>query len=252
MEAILETFGQRLYINNNHKGYLIQWNRIAHLCKKWSKNRDPDLNRVSEICQFLNNNGYVPQIIHIAELLDEGVVCYDGNHRREVFNRCAIDVTCVVDVIFNASKKDVHDAFNSINKSIQLPAIYLEEHNASKSDIKDEIISLVKSYETKYKMFLSTSSRCHAPHFNRDALIDNINDIYHTFNGDLTIPQIGLLFEKLNHEYSKGLLCRLHSLYKPNVIAKCLKYNFWLFLERTIPPEHLERLVKISPIGSGG
>lgn len=243
MEAIFDSLGQSIYNFNGHKGYMIQWKMIAPFCKKWSRNRDPDIERVNEMVEYYHKGGYIPRMIHLAELKDEGMVCYDGNHRKEVFNMCNDEaVMCVVDVMFGANQNDVYKAFNNINKSVQLPAIYIEE-SSGENDVKAEIVKLVKEYETKYKPFLSTSARCHAPHFNRDAFTDNIYNIYTSLGKVVSIEQIGKLLDMLNNEYAQGRMCRPHSVYKQSILDKCKKHNMWLFIERTIPFEHIETLL---------
>jgi hypothetical protein len=243
MEAIFDSLGQSIYKINGHKGYMIQWKLIAPFCKKWSRNRDPDMERVKEMVEFHHKGGYIPRMIHLAEIKDEGIVCYDGNHRKEVFNICNDEaIMCVIDVMFGATQNDVYKAFNNINKSVQLPAIYVEEGNDD-NNVKAEIVKLVKEYETKHKPFLSTSARCHAPHFNRDTFTDNIYNIYKSFSNAVSIEQIGKALIKLNNEYAHGRLCRPHSVYKQSLLDKCKKQNMWLFIEKTIPFEHVDMML---------
>ena len=245
MERIIETIGKKIYETNGHHGYVISWNLMAPLCKKWSRNRDPDAGRVAEILDFHKQGGYIPRIIHLAEVPEEGLVCYDGNHRREVFSQAETDLECIVDVMFGACQRDVYQAFHAINKSVQLPAIFLEE-TENVHEIRNEILQLVKTYEKRYKPFVSASSRYHAPHFNRDAFIDNIDSIYKAFQGAVSIPRLAELLETLNMEYAMGNLCRPHTAYSATVIKKCQKHGFWLFLERTIPFQHIEKLLSTS------
>lgn len=243
MEAIFDSLGQSIYNFNGHKGYMIQWKLIAPFCKKWSRNRDPDIERVNEMVEYYHKGGYIPRMIHLAELKNDGIVCYDGNHRKEVFNICNDEVVmCVVDMMFGATQNDVYKAFNNINKSVQLPAIYIEEPSGE-NDIKAEVVILVKEYETKYKPFLSTSARCHAPHFNRDTFTDNIYNIYKSLGSVISIEQIGKSLQLLNNEYAHGRMCRPHSVYKQSILDKCKRHNMWLFIERTIPFEHIEKLI---------
>jgi hypothetical protein len=243
METIFDSLGTSVYNLNGHNGYIIIWKLISPFCKKWSRNREPDMERVNEMIEYHNKGGYIPRMIHLAELKEEGIVCYDGNHRKEVFNICNDeDVTCLVDIIFCATQNDVYKAFNNINKAVQLPAIYLEEEKDN-GDVIVKILNLVKQYEAKYKQLLSTSPRCHAPNFNRDSLTDNIYNIYKSLGNVISIEHIGSILERLNNEYSRGRICRPHSSYKESVVEKCKKYNMWLFIEKTIPVEHVEMLV---------
>lgn len=246
MEAILKSLGTEIYDFNDHKGYLIQWSLISPLCKKWSRNRDPDVQRVEEMINHHNKGGYIPRMIHLAELKEDGLVCYDGNHRREVFDKCNDEIImCVVDVMFDASENKVYKAFNNINKSVQLPAIYIDEPKDTKlyNNVKEDILKLVKDYEAKFKPLLSTSPRCHVPNFNRDNFTDNVYNIYKSFGGFVSIVKIGELLETLNTEYSQGRICRPHCMYKQTVLDKCKKHNMWLFVERNIPFEHVERVM---------
>jgi hypothetical protein len=242
LEATFKKLGQELYIHGTHHVYLIQWSLVASLCKKWSRNRDCDVNRVREMLDFHDKGGHIPRLIHLALLEDEGLVAYDGNHRREVFNaRADGDLECVVDVMFNVTQKDVFEAFTNINKSVQLPAIYIEDTRGT-SNVKLDILNLVKEYETNYKLFLSPSARCQSPHFNRDLFTENIHDIYKGFNGTVSIAEIRLILIRLNEEYANQNLCQLHEKYKKGALAKCRKHNFWLFLERIIPWEHVNKV----------
>lgn len=245
MYPVLKSLGQEIYSHatghNVHKGFLVKWSLIGPLCKKWSRNRDPDQERVSEMIAHCNKGGYIPRLIHLADVAGEGLVCYDGNHRREVFNQIeSEDNTCIIDVLFDASQADVYKAFNDINKAVQVPAIFLEE-GTEVEKVKQEILDLVRSYESKYKAFVSTSARYHAPNFNRDAFTDNIYSLYKSFNGTKSVADIAALLEVLNQDYADGKRCRPHSAYKPVVIDKCKK-GLWLFIDRVIPFEHLEQV----------
>ena len=65
----------------------------------------------------------------------------------------------------------------------------------------------------------------------------------------MSIDELGDLLERLNEEYAAGNLCRPRSVYRLGIIEKCKKHNMWLFLERSIPVEHIESLLtkKIVP-----
>lgn len=242
MQSIIESFGTQLYEEGNHVGYKVHVKHMIPLWKKWSRNRDPDMERVNEI---LESRAYIPKFIHLAELEGEGLVCYDGNHRRVVLEKLGGEGMCIVDIMFGASSDDVYQAFININKGVEVPEIYIEDTD----NIKEEITKLVKGYETKYKVFVSTSSRCRAPQFNRDTFVENITKIYKHLQGRKTIHEIGELLEKLNTEYSRGHICKSHDTYKPLVIDKCRKHGLWLFLEREISPEHVERVAHRKKFG---
>jgi hypothetical protein len=123
---------------------------------------------------------------------------------------------------------------DNINKFVQLPALYLDQS----IEIKDQIITLVKKYEKEYKTFLSTSSICQRPNFNRDCFASNIDEIYKYFDNKISIDEITTLLIKLNDNYSKADHPKANLKLKKNA-----KYNFWLFLdERIITCFHIKIL----------
>lgn len=256
MEVIFNALGKHIYTQNNHHLYVIEWQKIAPLCKKWKRNRDCDQNRVDEMEVKYREGVYIPKLIHLAEVKDEGLVCYDGNHRRELFTRIFKQAEregcsdCIVDVIFDATQDDVYTAFENINKSIQLPAIFLDDTDTPdgpnstniNKNLKDEILEMVRTFEVRYKPFLSTSPRCRAPQFNRDSFIENVHSIMRAFDYRLTVGELNQCIMQLNKEYGKQEMGRPHSVYSSKVIDKCNKHEFWLFLENSIPFEHVEKI----------
>lgn len=241
MQSIIEKLGNELYRNGSHIVYKISWYNISPLCNKWSKNRESDPERIKEMYSYHMSGGYIPWFLHLAEVKNEGLVCYDGNHRREVLHKIGNDQECIIDVMFNASNKEVFTAFNSINLSVQVPSLYFDQNNDP--EIKQEIIDLVKEYEKKYPAFLSTSPRCHAPHFNRDTFVEAIYNIYNIHNGELDIHLIKLFLDKLNYLYSVEEICKPHNSFKTSIIEKCKKYGLWLFIHKQIQLDHFEKVI---------
>lgn len=245
MEQVIESLGKKLYVQghpNTHHGYYVNWKLISPLCKVWSRNRLPDRNRVEEMLSFYKEGGYIPPVIHLAEIQGEGLVCYDGNHRREVLNLCGEDAMCIIDVMFDAKQCDVFMAFDNLNKSIEVPSIY----TSPKEDavyVQKKLTDLVKKYEIKYPKFLSPAKRFHAPNFNRDVLVNDLSEIYERFDGKIDIDELESKLELLNSEYSKENMCKPHSQYPEKTVKKCRESNFWLFIDRKIPFEHLEKIV---------
>ncbi len=246
MENIIKSFATQLYSVGTHTGYLLKFKHIGPICKKWSKNRDPDLSRVNDMVEYYKKGGYIPKIIHVAELHGEGLVCYDGNHRREMLHTLDDEtLECIVDVMFNASHEDIFESFESINRAIDVPEIYLDDS----LNIRDDVLELVKKYETKYKPFVSKASKCRPPNFNRDVFTENITNIYKYLNGTKTVKEIEGFLETLNTEYAKNKICKAHSKYKEPVTSKCDKYKMWLFLEREIPSEHVQMIAQRKKFG---
>ena len=249
MQSLFEAIGRKTYDIKGHTGYAVKFSEFKKIpIKKWSGNRDPDMGRVNEMVELYKkcNMGYFPLQLHLAVLDDEGIVCYDGNHRRETLNRLELpdELNISIDIMFHANRSAVYKAFENINKAVSVPAIYFEEEDNTSYRIRDEINKLAREFESKYKDHVSPSSRFRKPNFNRDVLSDNIFQIYNDLNRTVSIREIGMYLDRLNTEYSNGNLCKPHSNYSSPIIDKCRKNNCWLFLERTIPTEHLQQLIE--------
>ncbi len=241
MKTLLDTNATLIYSQNNHFGYSIKYIKIKNLIKCWKRNRSPDELRVNEMLKYYNTGGFLPPVLYLANTREKDLVCYDGNHRREVYNKIEDDnLLIIIDVIFDATESDIFKIFTNINKSVQLPLIYTEKVS---ENILQDIINLVKTYEKSFKAFLSPSSHCRIPNFNRDVLIDNIYELYNNLNQVYSIKEISYLLNILNGEYASGNLCKPHSSFNSRIIEKCKKYNFWLFIYSKISTEHIEKII---------
>lgn len=221
-----------------HHVFKTTWSVIRDITYKWIGNRDPDPARVQTIYEYHLSGGYIPMYICVAELGD-GLVCYDGNHRRmvmDIINRD--DFPCIVDVIFNAVPKDIMNAFANINMSVPVPLIYVKD-----DDIKPQIIELVDWYVKTYPAFVSSSHSCRRPNFNRDRFTDNLFNIYKYFAKTKTIAQIGEALLKLNSEYAACRICKAHGLYPHTAVHKCRLYGFWLFIEGDVNSVNVGKVI---------
>lgn len=245
MELLLNSLGTQLMKRGRHVTFLVDWNVIKPIVKKWSRNRDPDMERVTDLLTYISNGGYFPSMLHVAELQDEGLVCYDGNHRREALNSIVNPPKVIIDVLINATQKDVYDAFEALNKSVQVPAIFFDEPTINTTNVREDILSIVKKYECKFKSHVSPSPRCHAPQFNRDMFVDNVYKIWTAFDGCLSMKQIEDALDNLNKLYSQERICRSHSSYKPKIIQKCQESGLWLFIDREIHVDHIRTVLNM-------
>lgn len=245
MEVLFNSLGTQLIKRGRHITFLVDWNVVKPIVKKWSRNRDPDMERVTDLLTHVSNGGYFPPMLHVADLEGEGLVCYDGNHRREALNAIANPPKVIIDLLTTASQKDVYDAFEALNKSVQVPAIYFDEPSINTSNVREEILALVKKYESKFKSHVSPSARCHAPQFNRDMFVDNLYKIWTTLDGCLNVHELENGLDTLNNMYSQERICRPHSAYKPKVVQKCLETGLWLFIDREIPVDHLRTVMRL-------
>jgi hypothetical protein len=244
MEKLLENIStcKFIYSYGNHKVFSIPFNCVDPILKKWSKNRDPDENRVNEMVKFVEEGGHIiDQCLYLAELPDEGLVCYDGNHRKEVFRKLNYQNIILINVLFNSSQNQVLECFKKINLAVQVPTIYFENDEKSFYMIKTEINKIVKEYMEKYKKFSKSGNKYNVPNFNRDHFEENLYNIYKETL--IPVQEIKVLLEELNKNYSEGILID-HKSYKERVIEKCRKHNFWIFINKTISVDHIKKLNK--------
>lgn len=243
-------FAHQVLKRGNHYVYLVKWSNIASLCSKWSGNRECNKERVKELIKtYKNEPGDVDIIIHLAEVNDgeedsnNKLVCYDGNHRRLMLNEIIKEdpeLVVLVDIMFNACPLEISKCFLNINSAVQVSEIYFEEEDISLK-AKPEILELVRKYSKKYKIFCSVSDRCLAPNFNPDKFATNILDIYKAYKGNLTVKQIEEVLIKLNECYSTGKI----DIPKitTRTLNKCKKNDFWLFSNKYIPLEHIQKVL---------
>ena len=203
------------------------------LVKNWTKNREIDELRVKEICTHLNNGGWVPPILYVANVPTEGLVCYDGNHRRSAYRMSSPQhdqKPVILDVLQN--HRDIYSAFNNVNRSVPLAMIDLKM-DTNLSNVKVEIESLVKEFEKQHPQLVSTSRRPNAPNFNRDNVKDQLFGFLEEIDLTISVQTLKEALKLLNTAYAEGLRpgsehCRL----KPKVLDKCTKSKMWLFAFR--------------------
>lgn len=247
---ILKKTGRLVYDIDGHQGYSISVATMSTLLKPWSKNRILDNVRVIELAQHLKQNGWVPPIIYTAEIPTEGLVCYDGNHRREAYRKISPSFDkqlVIIDII--KQPLDIYMCFNNINRSVPLAQIDLRMDKDS-CKIRQDLDKLMTEYEEDYPLFLSASARCNTPNFNRDHFKDQLFHFIEQNEYQFDVQKLKDALKVLNDTYSKD--CRKHSDVKKlreNVARKCRDGGLWLFAwRRDILNEDMEWALNQSSI----
>jgi len=245
MERIFNKIGTCVSSNgHSHKQYAVSWDLLLPIVKKWSRVSEPDVAYVDAMERHVRAGGYVSHYIHLAELAGEGLVCYDGNHRREVFARLGdgSERIVLVDVLLGATTKDVMTHFEAINKSAEAPKLTSAEDALDASQVlvaKEGIHALVRKYAKKYKSYMSVAAKCRAPQFNREAFAANLLAIWRAADQSLRdMAKFEQALEALNEAYANGQLCEPHDTYPEKVIEKCRSGGLWLFINREVSAEH--------------
>jgi hypothetical protein len=188
--------------------------------KNWRFNRPVDNSRVDEIktCLINENAAILPGIIHGWDI-DGNLEIYDGFHRMSA-SMWDGDMKLLIRICssnLDVVKKD----FKSINQSISVPYLYLEENNKVKRKI---IESVIEKFCERYPKNVSPSRNCQKQNFNRD----NFTSILQNLDVDYFIPNLDVkIFQSL-----VGINSQAKIYTKTNKITtakKCDFYDFFLF-----------------------
>jgi len=218
------------------------WTTIEKLqkskIKNWELNRPPDNERSKEISEYIKAQLCVDGTIYLAYISTEDqLICYDGSHRLLAINlldlnQTQYEIPIMISVLINATKGDMIDHFEILNKCIPLPVMY---HDGADINKKTAIIDTVNYLMDRYSVFFKPSRNPNVPHENRDRLNDKINELYTQY--DLT-----------NKDSIMSLLFKINDKIKNNIpnkapqkaIDKCKKYDFYIFLNKFWDKEYYE------------
>ena len=219
----------KLYEEGVYSVYCIPSKELAGLkdeIKRWSGNRKEIKARVEEIKKYQALTKHVNGTIHFACLEDEGLVCYEGNHRFRALTRNCGKV--IVDIMWNATQEDVKREFQAINSAQAVSEIYMEE----KENSKKEIENYVESVATDYPQMVGKKNRANRPMFVCDDLKNRIHELYKHFskkqNGGHNILHLVDAISFLNQSYVDGTK-ELDSDLKPKGLQKARESGFLLY-----------------------
>ena len=188
--------------------------------ERWKFNRPADQDRVKAIHEYMKISKRVDGMIYIA-MIDNKLVCYDGNHRREALKNVPNMNQILVDVLWIADDKIIGEEFRRLNESVSVPEFY----NAVEADnaFRESIRSAVDMFCKNYKDHKVTSKNPHRPNFNRDVFCDDFYRIMNELN--IGVEELMGKLTRLNQEMmnrDKGTL-------PEKVVSKCEKSGLWLF-----------------------
>jgi hypothetical protein len=200
--------------------------------RQWKYNRPPDMSRIPEIHNWMKQFHRMDGVLNLAYIQNEGLVCFEGNHRRLALE--GLDIPVLLDIVWDATHDSVKHEFQRLNKSVSVPDLYVVENDAT---LRVEIEEAVNTFRKKYATHESSSGRPIRPNFNRDKLTDEFTRL----QKELRIPVCELVerLEKLNEKYKAKDRTKLSL----NVQVKCNMSDLWLFAWSTsIPTNELECL----------
>lgn len=228
-------FGKTLhyYDDKDEQIFLSKSKQIVDNVSMWHYNRPLDENHINEIADYIEDSGSIDGMIYIAELVkDDNIrqhVCYDGNHRLKALKILSNDYDIIVNVMWNATEKDIISKYQSLNKSNPISELYYDPINENMTKIKDTIQSTVLYFVNAYPKMLSTSNNPRKPNFNRDKLSDKLLNVIRNQNRfDIEASFLLNKLIELNDHYmeNKHLFIDINE----KVIKKCEKYDCYLFM----------------------
>ena len=186
--------------------------------KTWKYNRPVDENRVEEIRQWNKEFNRMDGVINLAYIAGDGLVCFEGNHRRLALKD--LPITVIVDIIWNVNDEILVHEFRRINKSVSVPDFYIVDTD---KNVKEDIENFIKHFRKTYPSHETPCGRPQRPNYNRDGLTDQITRIHK--ESDVTTKELFERIYLLNHKYSEKSRTKLSA----KIIEKCEKTGLWLF-----------------------
>jgi hypothetical protein len=159
-------------------------------------------------------------VLNLAYIPGDGLVCFEGNHRRLALKDLDIPITVLVDILWDKTDEVVMHEFRRINKSVSVPDLYVVE---TESSLKVEIEDFVKWFKKEYPSHETASERPQRPNYNRDGLTDQISRLQKETG--LTMKDLAERLNALNAKYADQSKAKLSA----KILEKCEKTGLWLF-----------------------
>jgi len=186
--------------------------------KQWKFNRPPDITRLAEIRSWMTEFKRMDGVLNLAYISGEGIVCFEGNHRRLALD--GLDITVFADVLWDVTDEIVVHEFRRLNKSICVPDLYVTENHYA---VRENIEKAVQEFRKKYPSMESTSGRPQRPNFNRDKLTDELFRLHKELG--ISIEDLMIKLNSLNETLKVSDKSKLSE----SIKQKCEKSGLWLF-----------------------
>lgn len=225
-------YGKFILKQNNHTIYLADSVNIINNSDRWSENRPPDQLRVKEIKEYISKINSVDGILYFANIPNEGLVCYEGEHRRQALKLLEKNYKIFVNIVENPSVDYLRSKFISLNKCVPVTELYLnnnDNHKCTQNQL--EIIEAVTNhYCRKWKTHRKTNPNPNRPNFNKEMLKQKIfNIIEDEIKNNITKEKMIYLVDKFNEEL-------LHNIDQTKctrpMLNKCNISGCYLFLQK--------------------
>lgn len=214
--------------------------------KNWEHNRPPDLVRCPDIARnIFNSKNPIDTIIYLTWNNIKGIFeVLDGIHRLTALafiksenikqfdlldnNDFSSDASWLYEqyilcnIRFNATKGQLVEAFENLNKIQIVPELYIKDHNKDKRDIIDAVVN---EWMVKYKPCFTSSASPNIPHTNRNKFVELLDKVYDRFH----IEDVSSLRKILN-DVNVNIENNIPKKATLNARTKCKETGCYLFL----------------------
>jgi hypothetical protein len=214
----------KVWNDDKHPMYKMDSDKFAKLeIKTWKHNRPHDEDRVREIHADMLESHRVDGIIYLAHTSD-GLVCYDGNHRRLALKGVEGVDRILLDVMWGVDDEVIKQEFVRLNKAMPVPELYTVEPVVSVTDLQ----SVFQQFYKKYKLNKVTSLSPQRPNFNETMITNQFTDAVKA----LKITPNELL--RRLYVLNETMEARDRSKLSQTVIDRCIKGGCWIFAWNTV------------------
>jgi hypothetical protein len=213
--------------------------------RNWKYNRKPDEKRCIEIAEHQLTH-YVEDMFFVAYNKSTNTFdIIDGSHRdgalrmnhrllNEGVDVVALQGNLIVNIRLNASEGQLVDLFQTLNKSISVPRLYVqnspeEEQKQALEQKKDIIERTVYEIQRMFSDHFSPSGRPNRPNTNRDLFINQVEQWYMARleeHNDSKDTLVEFIMEENQRYKQKAPTLKLSD----SIKKKCEKTGCWLFI----------------------
>jgi hypothetical protein len=240
-----------LSYTENHAIYKIMIkDLLVDSVKNWEYNRPPDMARCPDIARYIyNSRKPIDTMIYLNfNNLKETFDVLDGIHRitalkilkeenskpLNLLEKCDFgsgnnadwlyNQYIIVNIRFNATKGELIETFENLNKSQTVPELYIRDTKKEKREIIDAISN---EWYMRYKKHFSSSANPNIGNTNRNKFIELLDKLYdkykiEQFNGD----KLRKILEDANNRMSNNITSKITI----DTRLKCKESGCFLFL----------------------
>lgn len=237
--------------NENHGIYKIMVkDLLIDSIINWEHNRPPDMARCPDIARYIyNSKKQIDTVIYLNfNNRTETFEVLDGIHRITAlkiikeYNSQQLDLITqgdfgsandaqwlynqyiIVNIRFNATKGELIETFETLNKSIPVSELYICDHNKEK---KEDIENIINDWYFKYKNHFSSSVNPQTGNTNRTKFENLLVYLYEKHKiRHSNIDKLRRLLDEANHKISNNISSKVSI----NIRVRCKESGCYLFL----------------------